>query len=99
MEYSNMIQFFIPRTQIDYDSKIRDATFSDFFVFNQGLEIVAAYKSPQYAGMHIVLKHPEFEKTPPMQILPHYSEQELRIKYPFIFANSTTNPILYRRFQ
>jgi hypothetical protein len=70
----------------------------NFFKFSREVAI-AAWQNHQYMSWDFVVFHSELPETPVGYKYPGYHYAEAKMRFPFLFAGSETNLILYRRFK
>jgi len=80
---------------IDSETKIDNIKVNKFFKFNN-CSLLAATFSLDHFAILIYIFHSEFISVKEGQLVPYYSYEEARKKFPYLFVN--TNPLLYRKY-
>ena len=81
----------------DLGKPLSEITWSEIIFFNhKEVNLLAATRSFERSALMFKLTHPEFDVVPEGCVIPYYSIDGARMRYPFLFTG--TNPLLYRKF-
>jgi len=95
-----LIRISITRKNIvNLGTKLKDITVEDVARFNpRHAHIVGGIHDIMTDAFLMLLSHPEFPEVQEACLIPMFSIDAARGKYPYLF-NTDTNPLLYRKFQ